>query len=136
MKFKKINDNLYIIRLEVGEEIVAEVVSFCKDLDIDSAEINAIGAVGEAILKHYCVGDKEYSEKHYDEEMEIASLFGIVTSIGLHAHIVLSNNKMQTFGGHLEAARVSATCEIVLRRIPEKLNRRHDDFTGLKLLDI
>ncbi len=136
MKFKKVNENLYVLKLELGEEVVSEVVSFCKDLDIESAEINGLGALKEITLKHYSVKEQNYSEKHFEDEMEISSLYGLITSIGLHAHVVVSNNRMQAFGGHLESGIVSATCEIILKKIPAKLNRKHDDVTGLKLLDI
>ena len=136
MKFNKINDNSYIIRLEVGEEINEEVISFCKDLDIYSAEIQAIGALGEIELMHYCVETKEYSSKIFHEEMEICSLMGLITSAGIHTHCAVANNKMQCFGGHLKSGIVSATCEIILKVINTKLDRKYDDYTGLKLLNI
>lgn len=136
MKFKKMKEDLYIIRLERGEEVVEEVISFCKDLDIESAEIKGIGALGETELKHYNVEKQQYSSKNFNEEMEIGSLTGLVTSEGLHAHVVIANNKMQSFSGHLERGIVSATAEIILRKIPEKLSRIHDEETGLKVLDI
>lgn len=136
MKFKKVNDNLYVIRIEVGEEIVDEIISFCKDLDIHSAEITGIGAVGEAELMHYSVERKQYSSRNFEEELEICSLFGFITEAGLHTHIVLANNRMQTFGGHLKSAIVSGTCELTLKKIPMKLKRFHEEQTGLKVLDL
>ena len=37
------------------------------------------------------------------------------------------------FGGHLNAARVSATCEMVITVLEGTVDRFHDDATGLNL---
>ena len=136
MKYKKLSDDTYIFRLEVGEDIVEEIESFCNDLDINAAEIKGIGALKEIEIKHYSVERQEYSAKEYHEELEICSLYGLVTSIGLHAHIIVANNKMNTFGGHLSKGVIGATCEGTIKILPGQLDRKHDDQTGLKILDI
>ncbi|MFP4111962.1 MAG: PPC domain-containing DNA-binding protein [Candidatus Woesearchaeota archaeon] len=136
MKFKKINDQTYILRIELGEEIAEEITSFCKDLDIVSAEVYGIGAVRDSEIMHYSVDRKDYSSKAFPGEMEITSMFGFITSAGLHCHVTLANNKMQAFGGHLKSAIVSGTVELMLKIIPEKLDRIYEEETGLKVLDI
>ncbi len=44
--------------------------------------------------------------------------------------------KMKAIAGHLKEGRISATCEIVLVKLNATINRKHDDFIGLNLLDL
>ena len=37
------------------------------------------------------------------------------------------------FGGHLNKARISATCEMAVRVLPGRVNREKDPETGLNL---
>jgi len=54
----------------------------------------------------------------------------------LHCHITLGDQKMRAIAGHLVEGTIAATCEIVLISLDGKINRKHDEFTGLNLLDI
>ena len=50
-----------------------------------------------------------------------------------HLHLSAGNEQGQVFGGHLNRAVVSATCEMVIRLIDGKIDRKYDDVTGLNL---
>ena len=50
-----------------------------------------------------------------------------------HLHLSAGNERGQVFGGHLNRAVVSATCEMVIRLIGGKIDRKYDDVTGLNL---
>ena len=97
-------------------------------------------AVGKVELAHYRVDNKKYSSEVIEDALEIVSLHGNITTmdneIYLHSHIVVSNDKMQTFGGHLKEATISATCEIILLSLKGNINRIHNEEIGLNLLDI
>jgi len=99
-----------------------------------------IGALGEAELAHYIVESKKYTSKVLKQPLEIVSMNGNITSMNkevyLHCHITLSDEKMNAIAGHLKEGTIAATCEIVLVKLDAAINRRYDDFTGLKLLDI
>ncbi len=136
MEYKQLSDETYVFRLEIGEDIVEQIESFCQKQHIVAAEINGIGALKELEIKHYSVDKQEYAKKHYTDEFEICSLYGLVTTVGLHAHIVVSNAEMVTFGGHLSKGIVGATCEGTIRVFPQRLNRMHDEKTGLKILNL
>jgi predicted DNA-binding protein with PD1-like motif len=53
----------------------------------------------------------------------------------LHLHIVLADRTHKTFGGHLNAATVSATAEIIIHTAPGTIHRTFSDKIGLNLLD-
>jgi predicted DNA-binding protein with PD1-like motif len=136
MKFKKVSESLYVLRLEVGDEIIFEIESFCSDLDINCADIKGIGACNKAELAHFNVDKKEYSSKIFDSELEICSMQGLYADNKLHMHAVMANNKFQAFGGHLKSAIVSGTAEIIVRKINTEINKKIDEETTLNILDI
>lgn len=136
MKIKKVSKNEYLLCLERGEEIVKTIEDFLKREKIKSGVLWGLGAVDYAKLAHYRVDKKEYSECEFNEPLEIASLFATITREGLHSHIVLSDSEMKTYAGHLKAARVAATGEIVICKWDKPLAREYSEEIGLKLLHI
>jgi len=135
MKKIKIGDKL-VVRLEKGEEIVSNLEQALGKADVRAGSFQAIGAVSEATLGHYSLVSKEYSEREFNQPLEIVSLQGTITGEGVHPHACLGTKDMETFGGHLVEATVAATCEIVVAPEPGSLERYHDEEIGLDLLDI
>lgn len=50
-----------------------------------------------------------------------------------HIHMSAGNDSGEVFGGHLNKAVVSATCEMVITIIDGVVDRYHDEETGLNL---
>lgn len=139
MRFKK-KENTYIIRLERGEKIIESVKSFCTKNNIKCGYFFGIGALDEAELAHYIVDNKKYTSRVFKQPLEITNLTGNITSmqneVYLHCHITLGDEKMRAISGHLKEGTIAATCEIILVKLDTEINRKHDDFIGLNLLDI
>jgi len=136
---KKIS-NKYFIRIDRGEEIVSNLTEFCKERSIKLGRISAIGAVNEATIGIFDPLKKEYNSVELKGTFEILSIMGNITSNNdqpyLHMHITLSDNEYNAFGGHLNKAIVSATCEVIIDKFEGKLNRYFDEKTGLNLVEL
>src|SRR3989344_3740794 len=136
MQSQKIKDN-YVISIDRGEEIIKSLLDFCGKNKIKLGYFSGIGAVNKAELAHYSVETKKYSTRIINEPLEILNLSGNVTTMEgkcyIHAHISLSDEKMNAIGGHLKSAVVSAACEIFLVAINSKVEREYDKEIGLNM---
>lgn len=139
MKAKQ-SGTAWIIRIQRGEEVVASLQKACTENQIRLGIVSAIGAVNEATIGLYDVDNKVYHSESYTGDMEIVNLSGNVSTMNdeiyLHLHASLSDSSHKLFGGHLNRAVVSATCEVFIQTIPGSIDRFKDSETGLNLLDI
>ena len=75
---------------------------FCKENGIKNAKLSGIGAVKKTEIGAYDLPNKEYIKREYSEILELLSLEGNVALKDgepfIHAHVVLSDHKMQTLG--------------------------------------
>lgn len=130
----------YILRLKKGEELVSFILNYCQKNDLPSAWFSALGAAESAKLAFYNLANKSFVRKDINHPLEIASLVGNIATLDgklvAHCHTVLSDDKMQTYGGHLDELIVGATCEIILHQLDLKLKRKYSDNIGLNLLEI
>jgi hypothetical protein len=139
MRYKKI-DSTYVIRLERGERISEKLLGFCEQERIKAGCFSGLGACSEVELGHFNFTGKNYSILNLSEQYEITSLHGNISTLEgkcyLHAHIVLGDQRFQSWSGHLREAVISATAEIFLVSLDGELARKKDPDTGLNLLDI
>ncbi len=140
MKYAKLENNKYLLRLEKGEKLQSTIASFCKEKHIQNSTISAIGSLENPTLAHYFVNTKKYTEKTLNGIYELTSLTG---TSGLfegkplvHIHVSLSDEEMKGFGGHLVEAFVSATVEVILESSETHYTKSFDETIGLKLWDL
>ena len=140
MRFEKVAENGYMIRLDAGEEIMEYLKKFSIKNRIKSCWFSGIGAVRKAELAYYDLKKKEYETRKLAGDFEVVSLSGNISWLGsepvIHAHIVLSGRDMKTHSGHLMRAHVSATLEIFATCFAKKLGRGKDKETRLNLLHL
>ncbi len=132
--------NRSVLRIDKGEECLNVLKSLAKDKDA-SLTFSIIGACSLVELGYYKLNTKEYSTKTFSgEDMEILSVTGNVAWFEneplLHAHGVFSDEKYETFGGHIVKIIISATGEVVINWLPEKIYKKYNEKTGLKLLSV
>ena len=132
-------ENIFIVRLDAGEEILSSLTELCSQEKIMAGTISGIGAVSYADIGLYEVAKRKYHGTILEEEMEIASLNGNISrkdgKVYLHLHAAFANKQGQVFGGHLRSARISATAEIYIHTVSAKIGRVFDEeTTGLNLI--
>lgn len=143
MKYIK-DGKSYIVRIDRGEEVLEKLNEFVKETDLKAATITGIGASSEVELGVYSVKKRKYSKYKYDGEFEILSLNGNITRDAgkpyIHLHIMISDGLAQgagiTVGGHLNKCIISGTCELRIDECENIYQRRVDDETGIKIIDI
>ena len=132
--------SIWIVRLDKGDKIIASLLSFCEQKKISGGYFHGIGALEEAELAHYALANKKSPTKTLKQPLEIVHLTGNITELDhkpyVHAHIVVSDEEMHTFGGHLKEAAVGPTGEIVLIPLPDPVERKFSEEIGLNLLDL
>ncbi len=136
MEYRKFN-NQYVVRIQKNEEIMEQIKMLCQKENIKLGSITGLGAAKEVEIGLFNTETKEYKTTTVTGIFEITSLVGnISTKDGetyLHCHINISDASLNTKGGHLVRAIVSATGEIVITKIEGNVGRKFDDETGLNL---
>lgn len=131
-------DNTIIARIDKGEEILEQVKEIALKENIKLASIQALGAIGQFTAGVFLTDQKKYLANEWEGCFEIVSLTGTVNTMNgefySHLHISAGNEKGEVFGGHLNRAIVSATCEMVIHVIPGTVDRYYDGKIGLNLL--
>ncbi len=139
MKYRKFGTK-YVLRIDKGEEIVETLKKFCREFDIKLAAVSGIGATNHATIGLFNTSTKQYHSRQLTGNFEITNLSGNVSSMNgevyLHLHITLSGSNCSAFGGHLNSAVISGTCEIVIDLIDGVLDRQFDEDVGLNIYKI
>lgn len=140
MTYGSIGSNYYLIRLKKGEEVIGSIQKFCSSQNIDNAYFSGLGSIENPTLAHYLVTTKKYSEKVINGVFELLNITGNVALFEdaplVHAHCTISDEEMETKGGHLVKATVSATVEVNLRVLDSVFEKSNNEEIGLKLFDL
>lgn len=136
MEYRKF-ENTIIARIDKGEEILEKVKEISLKENIKFASISALGATDDFVVGVYNVEEKKYYSNEFKGSFEIVSLTGTINTMNdefyCHFHMSAGNDKGQVYGGHLNKAYVSATCEMVITIIDGKVDRIKDEVTGLNI---
>ena len=136
MEYKKFN-NTIVARIDKGEEILEKIKEIALKENIKLANINALGAVGEFTVGVFKTQEKKYYSNEFKGDFEIVSLTGSINTMDgefySHLHMSAGDSEGKVFGGHLNKAVVSATCEMFINIINGEVDRYHDYDIGLNL---
>ena len=137
MKFLKIDEHHYLVRLVRGEEIVASLKKLAQQEQITLAMVQGLGAINDLTVGVFDTESKEYKANHFTGAFEMLSLTGTSDTmdgaIYSHYHIAVGDKDGHAWGGHLNEAFISATAELILTLLPGKIDRFKDGEIGLNL---
>lgn len=138
MEYKRF-DNTIVARIDKGEEILEQIKTIALKENIKLAAVSALGAVNDFTVGVFKTAQKEYRSNSFSGDFEIVSLTGTINTMDnefyCHLHMSAGNEKGEVFGGHLNRAVVSATCETVITEINGRVDRRFDENIGLNLFE-
>ncbi len=130
--------NTYLVRMDVGEEIVEELKSLCRNENIRLAQVDAIGAVRQAVIGVYNLEEQAYHREDLEGLMEIAGLQGSVTRMNgevyPHLHVTLAGQDNKVHAGHVIGLIVGATCEMFVRVLDGEVSRERDKEIGINII--
>ena len=136
MEYKRFQ-NTIVARIDRGEEILEKIKEIALKEDIKLANVNALGATNDFTVGVFKVSEKKYYSNHFQGDFEIVSLTGTINTMNdefyTHIHMSAGNDKGEVFGGHLNRAVVSATCEMIIHIIDGRVDRELNEEVGLNL---
>lgn len=132
-------DHTIVARLDKGEEILEQVKNIALQEHITLATVQALGAINRFTVGVFYTAEKEYHANEFSGNFEIVSLNGTINTMDgafySHLHMSAGNEQGQVFGGHLNSAIISATCEMVITILDGTVDRKFDPDIGLNLFD-
>lgn len=136
MEYKKFNNKI-VARIDKGEEILKQIKEIALKENIKLASVRALGATNNFTVGVFKTEEKKYYSNEFKGNFEIVSLTGTINTMNgefyTHIHMSAGNDKGEVFGGHLNKAVVSATCEMVIDIIDGTVDRYFDEEIGLNL---
>ena len=138
MEYRKFGNTIFA-RIDRGEEILEKLKEISVKENIKLAHVSALGATNDFTVGVFNVDEKKYYANSFSGNFEIVSLTGTVTTMDgefyAHLHMSAGNDNGEVFGGHLNRARISATCEMVITVTDGKVERKFNEDVGLNLFD-
>ncbi len=126
-----------IVQFEKGDEPIALLAALAEERDL-SFTFSMIGGCSEVELGYYDIAKQDYFTKKFtSQNFEVITVTGNVAWYEgkpmVHAHGVFGDEEYRTFGGHIMSMLISAVGETVIEWLPEKLEKKTDPASGLKL---
>lgn len=136
MEYKRFDKDI-VVRIDKGEEILEKIKEVAIRENIKLATVTALGATNEFTVGVFKTEEKKYYSNSFQGDFEIVSLTGFINTMNdkfyTHIHMSASDEKGNVFGGHLNKAIVSATCEMFIHVIEGKVDRELSKDIGLNL---
>ncbi len=142
MKSKILNENgerTFALIFETGDNPVKIIGEFAKELNLTGASFTAIGAFKDVTLGYFDLDKKDYIKNKINEQVEVLSMIGNIALYKevhkVHSHVVVGKRDGTAHGGHLLAAFVRPTLEVIVVETPNYLRRLYNDEYKLPLIN-
>ena len=126
-----------VMRIDKGEEILTQLKAMALKENVQLASVRALGATNDFTVGVFKVEEKKYYANHFTGDFEIVSLTGTISTMNgeyyAHLHMSAGDAQGRVFGGHLNEAIISATCEMVVEVIDGQVDRAFSEEVGLNL---
>lgn len=131
--------NQIILRIDKGEEILTQLEELAFKEKLVLAHVSALGAVNSFTAGVFNVSEKKFYANEFKGDFEIVSLTGTISAMDskpyIHLHMSAGDEKGAVYGGHLNKAVVSATCEMVITVIEGRVDRKFNEEAGINLFE-
>ena len=146
MKYRALDDpqatstgRTYVVVGEAGEDAFAILSDFAGDHHLTAAQLTGVGAFTGATVGWFDRQTKDYRRIEITQQCELLSLIGDIAQADdgpqVHAHVVLGLHDGTTRGGHLLAAEIWPTLEVIVTEAPAHLRKTSHPELGLALID-
>src|ERR1700686_2912796 len=129
----------YAVIFYQGDEALSGLMEFAEKYQVTSAHFTAIGAVSGATLGFFDPQRKMYKKIPINGQREVIAMSGDIALYQgkpvVHTHMVVGASDGTTRAGHVLAAYVSPTLEVMLTVDPIEMHKRLDPTTDLTLID-
>lgn len=131
MRYKLIDDAdtaTYVVVCDPGDDTVQALTNFVERERLQAAQLSAIGAFSAVTVGWLDPHSWTYQPIAVDEQCEVLSLLGDVAvdedgAPVLHLHVTVGLSDGTTRGGHVLAATVNPTLEVIVRESPARLRK-------------
>jgi hypothetical protein len=128
----------FLSRLPKQADLLQSLTSEFSQRGVETGSFLVIGAVTSATIGFYNVFKREYEVKSFQGQYEIVNCTGNISlrdgKVFVHAHIVLADQDLKCFGGHLmEGTQIFAAELSAFPLSGDALTRVYDEPTGLFL---
>ena len=127
MEYKRFDKDI-VVRIDNGEEILEKIKEVAIKENIKLATVTALGATNEFTVGVFKTEEKKYYSNSFQGDFETMN-----DEFYTHIHMSAGDEKGNVFGGHLNKAIVSATCEMFIHVIEGKVDRELSKDIGLNL---
>jgi len=129
----------YAVIFYEGDEAFSGLLEFAEKYHVTSGHFTAIGALNGATLGWFDPQRKMYKKIPISGQHEVIGMSGDIALYQgkplVHTHMVVGSPDGTTRAGHVLAAYVSPTLEVMVTVDPVAMQKRFDPATDLTLID-
>jgi predicted DNA-binding protein with PD1-like motif len=129
----------YAVIFGKGDEAFSGLLDFAEKYHVTSAHFTAIGALNGATLGWFDPQRKMYKKIPINGQHEVIGMSGDIALYqgkpSVHTHMLVGSPDGTTRAGHVLAAYVSPTLEVMVTVDPVAMHKRLDPATDLTLID-